>query len=60
LGDVCGESTDKLAKKQCRYEKKQKRPFWGKNGNFLGEMQDKMQDKPCPKSRIMVQVCGHE
>ena len=23
-------------------------------------MQDKMQDKPCPKSQIMVQVCGHE
>ena len=23
-------------------------------------MQDKMQDNPCPKSRIMVQVCGHE
>jgi len=47
-------------KKQCRYENKQNRPFWGKNGGFLGEMQDKMQDNPYPKSRIMVQVCGHE
>lgn len=27
---------------------------------FLGEMQDKMQDNPYLKSRIMVQVRGHE
>ena len=58
LDDACSGNTARKQKNNVGTEISKIARFGAKMA--LGEMQDKMQDNPCPKSRIIVRSCGHE